>query len=250
MIAMDQLIPKRLKKEPLLEALWEIRFSSDKESVVDLLPGLIYRAKMSTYSEIRRLRAANLPQPFIQPDAALRYVPTVSLQGDRYSIQIGEHVVSLSCPRPYTGWDEFSKRIQDLADLLKGTNLLTRPERFSLKFIDVIPKSGGPSLEFLETSLKLGTHELTDLPVQLRTEIQEDEFIHIIQIISQAEVTTPTGEHFKGVWIEIDTIYRKETRKFWVKFNELLDLAHYLHKKLFFHQLLKPSTIEWLEPEY
>jgi uncharacterized protein (TIGR04255 family) len=248
-MTMDQPIPKRLKKEPLLEALWEVRFGSDKESVVELLPGLIYRDLSSSYPEIRRLPVANLPPRVIQQDAALRYIPTVRLQGDRYSIQIGEHAVSLSCPRPYTGWEEFSKSIRELADLLKGTNLLTRPERFSLKYIDVIPSSDGPTLEPLEIELKLGTHELINLPVQLRTEIQEDDFIHIIQIISLAEINLPTGEHFKGVLVDTDTIYQRESGDFWSNFNDLLDISHQFNKKLFF-RLLKQSTIEWLEPEY
>jgi uncharacterized protein (TIGR04255 family) len=249
MTSLDQPIPERLKKEPLIEALWEIRFSNDKESVVELLPGLIYKVIGAAYPKIQRLPAGNLPPAILHQDANLRYVPTTRLIGDRYSIQIGEHVVSLSCPRPYTGWEKFQVKIRELAQVLKETDLLTGPERFSLKYVDVIPVSDTPSIEPLEVILKLGTHELSDRPVQLRTEIREDKFLHIVQIVSPAQVTLPTGEKFEGVLVDIDTICQHESGDFWLNFNELLGQAHGLGKKLFF-RLLKANTIKRLDPEY
>jgi uncharacterized protein (TIGR04255 family) len=242
-------IPKRLKKEPLLEAIWEIRFNSDNESVGELLPGLVFKAMGALYPKIERLPAANLPSSFIQQDAALHYVPTIRLEGDPYSIQIGKQMVSLSCRHPYMGWDQFESRIFELADMLKETNLLTRLERFSLKYIDIIPWLEVPSLLPLQTLLRIGKHELTSTPVQLRTELRENGFIHIVQIASPAQAAFPTGRSFKGILIDIDTIYQQETIEFWADFSQLLDRAHFLGKRLFF-QLLTPETIHLLEPEY
>ncbi len=243
-------VPKRLIKEPLLEALWEIRFSSEKESVAEILPGLIFQAMGGSYPKIQRLPAANLPPPVLKQDEKLRYVPTIRLEGQhQYSIQIGEHVVSLSCRRPYTGWGEFESKIMELGEILKRTNLLTRPERYSLKYIDVIPLTESPSLKPLQIQIKLGAHELTSNPVQLRTEFQENGFLHIVQIASPAQAVLLTGERFEGLLIDIDTICRREPDEFWVDFRQLLNRAHQLSKNLFFH-ILKIETINQLEPEY
>lgn len=242
-------VPKRLKKEPLLEAVWEIRFTSDRESVAELLPGLIYKALGTEFPKIERLPAANLPYAIVQQDAKLRYVPTVRLEGSPYSIQIGEHVISLSCRRQYTGWGNFEPKIMELAEILKETSLITRPERFSLKYIDVIPLPGSPSLKPLRIVMKLGAHELTSNPVQLRTELHEDGFIHIIQILSSAQAVLSTGKRFEGLLLDIDTICHREPGEFWSDFPPLLDRAHQLNKNLFFH-LLTDETIDQLEPEY
>jgi len=242
-------VPKRLKKEPLLEAVWEIRFTSDRESVAELLPGLIYKAIGAEYPKIERLPAANLPSALIQQDAKLRYVPTVRLEGIPYSIQIGEHVVSLSCRRPYTGWGKFEPKIMELAEILKETSLLNRPERFSLKYIDIISLGHSPSLKLLEILVKLDTLELTTDLVQLRTELHENGFIHIVQIISPGQAVLSTGERFEGVLLDIDTIYQQEVSEFWSDFREQLNRAHQLNKILFF-RLLTNETIEKLEPEY
>lgn len=244
-----QSVPKRLKKEPLIEAVWEVRFNSDKESVAELLPGLIYQAMGTSFPKTVRLPASNLPRSVLQQDANLRYMPTVRLEGPPYSIQIGEHVVSLSCRRPYTGWGEFEPKILQLAEMLTTTNLLTRLERFSLKYIDVIPLIEMPSLKPFRVVVKVGNHDLTTNPVQLRTELRENGFLHIIQIASPAQAVLTTGESFKGLLIDLDTIYQQETDAFWIDFRELINRAHLLNKNLFFHILTKETETE-LEPEY
>lgn len=249
MTKIDISVPKRLKKEPLLEALWEIRFSSDTEQVADLLPGMIYKAMGAEYPKIERLPAANLPSSVLKHDETLRYVPTIRLEGNPYSIQIGEHVVSLSCRRPYTGWKEFESKIMELAEMLKGTSLLNRLERFSLKYTDIIQLTEMPSLEPLQVVVKLGTLDLTKYPVHLRTELRENGFLHIIQIASPAKAVLLTREHFEGLLIDIDTIYQRETSELWLEFRDQLNRAHQLSKNLFF-RLLTKETITQLEPEY
>jgi uncharacterized protein (TIGR04255 family) len=241
--------PRRLGKEPLLEAVWEIRFSSDRDSVAELLPGLIYKAVGAEYPKTERLPVSNLPSAIVQQDAKLRYVPTVRLEGNPYSIQIGEHVASLSCRRPYTGWGEFEPKIMELAEILKETSLLTRLERFSLKYIDVISLGDSPSLKLLDILLKLGIQELTTHPVQLRTELRENGFLHIVQVVSPAQAVLLTGERFEGVLLDIDTIYQQETNEFWSDLRDQLNIAHKLNKSLFFRLLTKETTHK-LEPEY
>lgn len=246
---MNKKIPKRLKKEPLLEALWEIRFSSNKGTVVEILPGMIYQAFHGDFQKIERLPAANLPSQILQQDVNLRYVPTVKLEGSPYTIQIGEHVVSISCPRPYAGWEQFKSKILDLSEKLKQTALITQPERFSLKYIDIIPATAQPSLEPLDIKIQLGTRSIDRNQVQLRTEIIEEYLINVIQIVTGAHASTPTGEQFEGILCDIDTIYQGKDGDFWEDFSNNLDKAHDSNKRQFFY-LLKNDTIKRLEPEY
>ncbi len=245
----DRPIPKRLRKEPLLEAVWELRFSSDKNSVAELLPGMIYQAVGSAFDKIERLPAANLPPLIMQQDAKLKYIPTIRLDGNPYSILIGEHVVSLSCRRPYTGWENFKSKIMELVNKLKETHIITHPERFSLKYIDVISTGNVPSLTPLEVVLRMGGYELINSPVQLRTEIREDGFLHIVQIASPAQVVLATGESYEGSLIDIDTICQREPDIFGSDFDGMLDQAHHFSKLLFF-RILTDTTIDLLEPEY
>ncbi|MGH8497515.1 MAG: TIGR04255 family protein [Methylococcales bacterium] len=246
---MNNKIPKRLKKEPLIESLWEIRFSSTVSSVAELLPGLLYRQFEADCPTVEPLPTVNVPLAVRQIDQNFRYLPTMKLEGAPYSIQIGEHVVSLSCRRPYTGWPKFGSKILELAKALKDTKLLTNLERFSMKYIDVLPMSGTPTIAPLSATISLGGHDIGENSIHLRSERSENEFINIVQIMSPTEVKLPGGEKFNGILIDIDTVYLRKSADLWINFDARLNEAHDINKKVFF-ELLRPETLEGLEPEY
>ncbi len=246
---MTDQIPKRLRQEPLLEALLEIRFESDHAPVSELLPGMLFKELRGSYGKLVRLPAANIPHPIAERDEGLRYVPTVRLEGEPFAIQIGERVVSLSCRRPYVGWDEFSKQILNLAKVLEGTGLITRPERFSLKYIDLIDLRTQPSLSYLNVNFAVGGHDITERPVQLRTEIEKNGYIQVLQIASPAQAQVATGERFNGTLLDIDTIKCSDKDDFWQTLDVRIHEAHTHSKQLFF-DLLSKDTLEKLEPEY
>lgn len=247
---MDNKIPVRLKKEPLLEAIWEIRFSGAKSSAADLLPGMLFKALPGRYGNIVRLPVADIPALIVEHDRNLRYAPKIRLENGNQAIQIGEHVVSLSCRRPYSGWNQFSADIRDLAKAVQDTNLIETLERFSLKYIDLIELEQPLGLNCLNLALKLGEHEISTKPVQLRTEIKGNGLVHIVQIVSPSEVTLPGTEgRLKGVLLDIDTIKPLVEQESWDSLDQRLDDVHAACKKMFF-SLLTPETVDKLEPEY
>jgi uncharacterized protein (TIGR04255 family) len=249
---MNKRIPIRLKKEPLIEAVWEIRFTSNKSSVADLLPGILFEAlqKQNQYPDIVRLPTADIPALIVEQDARLKYAPRIRLEGRNQAVQIGEHVLSLSCRRPYSGWRTFSDDIRTIIQIVCDTGLIDRLERFSLKYIDLIELDQPPSLRCLNLELKMGGYEIDTRPVQLRTDIKDEDLIHIIQVISPAEASVP-GEPRKvvGVLLDIDSIRTMKEDESWSDVDSHLDEVHLSSKKLFF-DLLTPETIEKLEPEY
>jgi uncharacterized protein (TIGR04255 family) len=171
------------------------------------------------------------------------------LESDPFSVQIGERVVSLNCRRPYAGWPEFSRRIAALATALEETGLLTKPERFSLKYIDLIELEEPPSLSYLNVATEVGGHDLGKRPVHIRTEIEEDGLVHVLQIASPAEVRLGRGEAHKGVLVDIDSIQKADPEDFWTTLSERVDKAHALSKELFF-SLLSDNALKQLQPEY
>lgn len=243
------MIPKKLRKEPLIEAVCELRFKSDKDSIADLLPGLIFQKLDNRFPKVEKLPASNLPAELFKHDPNLRYIPTIKLTGEPYSIMIGEHVFSLSCTRPYAGWDEFSSLIIELLAILKQTSLITHPERISLKYIDILLATEGFTLDALNLELQIGGNRITTAPVQLRTELNGEEFTNIIQVGSPAQVALNAGPLIDGILIDIDTISRTMPSDFWLISKDFLDRAHAISKSMFF-DLLKPETIKCLDPEY
>jgi uncharacterized protein (TIGR04255 family) len=240
-------IPKRLRDEPLLEAVWELRFDSASDSAAEALLAQVFSSWGTMFPKVTRLPAADVPLPMRQTD--LRYVPTIRLEGPPYSVQVGERVVSLSCRRPYSGWSEFGERVRGLAKLLRDTSLITKPERFSLKYLDLLRFDGEQSLDPLTTTLLVGDYDLRTKPLHLRTEIEDSGYIHIIQVASPVTAKLEPNAQLRGVLLDIDTIRSGAPDSFWETFSEDLDTAHRLSKQQFF-KLLKPATVAALGPEY
>jgi uncharacterized protein (TIGR04255 family) len=244
----SDIIPKKLKKEPLIEALFELRFTSEKNSVSDLLPGLIFEKLSDRFSKVEKLPASDLPAVVLN-DPNMRYVATIKLSGEEpYCIMIGEHVLSLCCSMPYTGWNSFLALIIELLNVVNKTSLITNTERISLKYSDVLEEKDGFTLEDLKLDLQIAGNRIVKNPMQLRAELNDDNFINIMQIAYPSEVTLNTGKKFNGLLLVIDTISKKMPDNFWTDPKVFLDTAHAVNKSTFLN-LLKPETITRLEPE-
>ncbi len=243
-------MPVRLRREPLIEVVWEIRFSGSESSVADLLPGMIFRALPGRFSSVVRLPVADIPAPIVEHDPGLRYAPKLRLEKDNRAVLIGEHVVSLSCRRPYPGWAQFSKEIRELASVVKDTGLVPSLERCSIKYVDLIQLQEPIGIDCLNLVLRLGQYSIVSTPIQLRTEVIEENLVHIIQIASPAEVTVlGEDESFKGVLLDIDTVRSLNGERSWDTLYAELDTMHLAAKRMFF-SLLTSDTLNKLDPEY
>ncbi len=241
--------PRCLHKAPIVEFIWELRFSSELTNISEVFPGLLYSKLSPTPSHVGKLPHANLPLEVLQQDPNLRYIPTVRLDWESpYIIQLGEHVISLNGQRSYTGWSDFKDKIVEVARLLSDTKLINKIERFSVKYINVLSSKNHPKFP-LDAQLRLGNCDLTQRAFHVRTELKENDFLQIIQVISPLKAEL-MSEILEGTLIDIDTIYDAEIGcDFLQGCSELLDKAHELNKNTFFSFLTKSSLSE-LEPEY
>ena len=232
--------PIRLKNDPIAEAIWELRFDASAISNAgEVMPGMLFSALKDRYVSIDKLPAAEIPPMFFQHDPNLRYVPTVRLRSDRFSIQIGSHVIGLSCVRPYVGWDAFGAEIRLLAEKVRDSNLFGKAERFSLKYTNVIPSE--------HVTLRINGYDLGGMTSLLRTEIEEDDCVSIVQIGSTAKSDLSSGT-ITGILLDIDTI-RNCGPKFWDCFDSELERARRIGRSLFFN-ILTDKALESFGPIY
>jgi uncharacterized protein (TIGR04255 family) len=124
-----------------------------------------------------------------------------------------------------------------------------QPERFSLKYLDVIP--GEPDLGALAIDVRIGDHVLSGEPLQLRAELQAKDLIHIVDVALPSRIRIHTGEELHGSAIGTDTLCMADgdAADFWSGFDERLERVHAANKELFF-ALLSSETLQSLGPEY
>lgn len=249
---MTKSIPIRLNKEPLIEAVWELRFRPKESSIGEPLFGVIYKKLSDRCPKVVRLPGADIPSFVREQEPPLRYLPRIRMVGDNLTIQIGDFAVSLSNRRPYRGWQKFSAEIKDLLKVLRESELILYGERISLKYVDLLELDDPPTLNRLNLQIKIREEKVQTRPVRLWTKIEDgEEIAHIVEIFSPAEVRWP-GEDVvhRGVLVDIDSVKRLQENETWANQVEaFLNPLHEASKQTFFG-LLTPETIEALEPIY
>ena len=244
------LIPKRLKKEPLIEAIWQAQFES--AGAGDALPGLLYAKLRKDYPgiQLHRLPTADIPAIVARMDPNLRFAAKVRLESSEapFLWQVGDRVATLNCRKPYTGWTSFKKAIFDLIQSIEESGLVPQPQRHSLRYIDLLNLNEAPDLSALQINMQLGAHVIKKLPLQTRLELPDDDCVHVVQIATPAQVQLPEGLR-EGSVVDLETSIPKPIES-WEQVRHQLDTLHDRSMHLFFEHLLTPQAVAALEPEY
>src|SRR2546425_13149382 len=92
---MTESLPKLLKKCPLHEVYFQLRFTPMKPDAGELLPGLLYTALKEYYSDVLSLPLANVPRDFRKQNPHLLYQPSHRLSSGAHSVHVGDQMVNL-----------------------------------------------------------------------------------------------------------------------------------------------------------
>jgi uncharacterized protein (TIGR04255 family) len=249
-------LPLKLNKEPLVDALFEVRFVSPVPAASSVLPGLLFsKLSMSAGSpaRIERLPVSDLPAQLRNTDPLLKFQPLLKLYTDRFQIMVGDSSLTIACQLPYAGWALFKPKIVEIIGILKDTNLIERIERYSMKYVDIV--DGNDITEQIKrTSMELiiGEYKLTSEPFSVTVEITRDEFINIVQIAGPSGASLSTGGTRTGVLIAVDTVVNHDTSDLGTFIRELPDRLEsiHTHNKTMFFECLTEETINYLEPVY
>lgn len=243
-------LPKRLKKEPLIEAIWQAQFEG-MEGIGEVLPGILFTELKKNHPslQLKRLPTADIPAPIAQVDPNLRFMAKVLMEEVEapFIWQVGDRIVTLNCRKPYVGWDKFKEAVLALTEIVENSGLIPTPQRHSLRYIDLLRDELATDLGTLRLKLKLGDHEIRDR-VQMRLEIPDAECLHVVQLATGMRANLPEGS-ITGTIIDLETLPKGPPGD-WDTVRAQLDWLHERSKTLFFRQILTDETIQKLEPEY
>jgi len=247
-----QALPKKLKREPLVDAIFEIRFTPSTAAST-VLPGFFFAKLQPKKWEVELLPAAEIPSQIRSVDNHLRYQPLMRIRWDNFIILIGDTTLGLACNIPYPGWANFKERIVRAVGILVESNIVKTVERYSLKYVDVLEAASlAEQIQRVNLDLRVGSHTVAKEAFTVRVEIPDDAFIKVVQIAASATAKTSDGRVRKGSLVDIDTICNYKTTDLKAFADELpdrLEAIHIENKKVFF-DCLRPETIKYLEPVY
>jgi uncharacterized protein (TIGR04255 family) len=250
---MDKPIPKRLRREPLVEAVWQVRFvPAPGQWLGDVLPGLLFGllGLNARGYQLQRLPLADMPSTVANHDPALRHAVKYRIEspGEPLLYQVGDRVLTLNCRRPYVGWSRFKAAVCELVERLQHSGMLPPPEWQSLRYIDLLSLDDPPSLEGLRLKMSVGDHAVHRQPAQVRVEMPDGACTHILQVATPATATIDRALSV-GTLIDLETLPLAQPVD-WQGVVDGLEPLHAASKTLFFRQILTPDMIDRLDPEY
>jgi uncharacterized protein (TIGR04255 family) len=249
--AVTQQLPSKLAKEPLIDALFEIRFQN-VDFVANVLPGFLFHEYSGAVTPVR-LPAAEIPKPLRDSDPNLQYAPTQRLDAERYFIAMGDRNLIVNCRLPYPGWADFKSKILDVVGRITKLGTNWGVERYSMKYINLIPARSLPEqFSKIRMSVQLGDIEAQANHLSLQIHHQEDKIIHILQVMVGAEGTLSSGARVTGAVIDVDSIRVVNDPRFdsfSANLAEGIETLRQANKAKFFSCLTKEAIVE-MEPTY
>lgn len=198
-------LPKVLAREPLVDALFEVRLSGTS-SLADILPGVLFH-ELAPKPTVMRLPAADIPQAMRASDPGLQFAPVLRLEWSDYFIAVGDQNIIISCKLPYPKWPNFKKAILKITGMIARAEISGKVERYSFKYVNLIQ---GVTLEDqiskIKMAITLGPVEVRSDHVNLQVHRKEGDVAHILSAIIGARAKLPDGREVSGAIVDIDSI--------------------------------------------
>jgi uncharacterized protein (TIGR04255 family) len=246
-------IPKKLNKEPIVEAVCEFRFEASA-ALSKVLPGILYTV-LKGEKTIEDTPAAQLPDQLIKSDPSLRFHPLNVMNWNDYKILFSNHSILISTSIPYPGWSNFKDNILTIMSAIMDSGTVKSITRYSIKFQDLIVAEGRKeAVDNIDLKLTLGGVDLHDQNYNVKIESQKDDKIHIIHVLAPAVVENHSSlPSSTGTLLITDSICTPESPIEPTAFTSVipddLELLHLENKNLFFTCLSKQG-LDSLEPIY
>ncbi len=247
----DSKLPRRLARPTVEEAVFEVRFAPVSDSVVSLLPGILFSQLSKVYTKHVALPLATVPQALKDQQPELKYVQQIRLLSEGvFSIFVGDRVAGAATIAPYPGWDAFQTRIREFIKVLRDSKLIRFVERVAFKYVNILPLPPGQQLRALRAAVTVGDEPAPEEGFRLRTERNDANYKRIVEIATNAVITATNGSQKQGLLVTLDAVRPLPKRAGSDQLTiELATAVHDEAKKLFF-SLITPEMRDSLGPEY
>lgn len=221
---MDRFLPSRIEKCPLIDALIEFRFEAAiaKSAVF----GVIYNLIRNDYrGNVINLPILQIPEQIREVDPNLKFKPLYRIEGDKFIIQIGYDVLSISSKMPYVGWPEFSQHSLSLINKIIQEGIIKRVSRLGHRYINFFR---GDITNSLTMSFSM-TEKYVSENLLIRTDVRDGNFMNTLQFANNANYRpNPNTSEIVGSLIDIDTS-REYSDNFFIENREQeINMAHEL----------------------
>lgn len=244
-------LPTTLEREPLVDAVFEVRLGGDPH-MAEILPGVLF-GQLSPKPTLQRLPAAEIPQPIRAGDPNLAFTPVTRLDWGHFLISIGDRNLIVGCKLPYPKWHQFKKTILDIVRRVAQAGIAGPIERYSLKYVNLIEAASiVEQLAKINLSVRIGEVELGNDHASVQVHRNEGDILHIMSVVTGAQVRLIDNRELFGTIVDIDSIREAQFgdfNAFAVELESSIETLRYANKVKFFSCLTESAILE-MGPKY
>lgn len=244
-------LPKTLDREPLVDAVFEVRMGGAPQ-LADLLPGALF-GQLDPKPTLQRLPAAEIPRPIRDQDPNLAFSPVIRLDWGKFTISIGDRSLVIACKLPYPKWPAFKDAILSIVTKVAQVGITGPVERYSVKYVNLIQ---APTLTEqiakINIAVRVGDVEAKDDHLSVQVHRNEGDTLHIMSVMTGAQGKLPAGKTVLGAIVDIDSIrtaHFSDFGAFVAKLEPAVEGLRQANKTKFF-SCLTEATIDEMGPKY
>lgn len=243
-------LPTLLSRQPIIDAVAEIRFLTPVDASL-ILPGFILRR--FPQATVEKLPASEMPDFIRQSDENLKHQPLIRIMCEEYFFLIGSGSIGVGCKLPYPGWEKLKEVIKHCVEVVSEAQIVSLVTRYSLKYADLIEcDDAKTAIGYLDLDVQIAGESVGENGVNVHITMPGTEMVHLLQIAMIASVQLMDGRQKKGVLISVDSISGSPPlsmtvfKKDWKLFFE----AMHAENKARFFSCLKEETLVHLGAQY
>jgi uncharacterized protein (TIGR04255 family) len=249
---MTKKLPTKLQKEPLTEAICELRIAGSIP-LHNVVPGLLLHKYPRDFQGLRPTPAASIPEAIRASNPNLAYVTLVRFGWKNLNILVGNRVITISHEPPYQGWGHFKAQLSELFLALLDFNITPAIERYSIRYTNILKFDEEPNPETaLDLGLKIGDLDIKARTVNLRFEVQNNNIITIVQLAQSATSQAEGRAPIQGLLVDIDSVSNEppiSCGDFLAQLDVRLENIRLINKSVFF-ECLRNEAIDALGASY
>ena len=244
-------LPKTLDREPLVDAVFEVRMGGAPQ-LADLLPGALF-GQLTPKPKLQRLPAAEIPQPIRDQDPNLAFSPVSRLDWGEFTISFGDRNLVIACKLPYPKWPAFKEAILGIVEKVAQVGIAGPVERYSVKYVNLIQAPTlAEQIAKINMAVRVGDVEAKDDHLSVQVHRNEGDTLHIMSVVTGAQGAMPDGKTVFGAVVDIDSIRTAHFSDFGAFAAQLEPAVESLRQanKTKFFSCLTEATINEMGPKY
>ncbi len=239
-------LPSRLDPCPIVEAAFEIRFTTSTPWIE--LPGLVSNLlDKKKYKGRKELALYGMPDEWKQRIPGAVHIPHYQFTSDQFIVNLAPQMIGLCAQTMrYPGWNDVEKELRTFLESITSAGFMEEGARLGVRYTDFFDRD---IFDNVDLDVSIQGKPITDKERQFTTVFQEGRMTVRLVLANAAVMANAHGPR-RGSVLDVDVAF--DAMDFDLNPKNVLERfteAHALIKTLFFG-LIDDELLASLKPEY